>query len=281
LVLRGTVDQLNALLSNKSGGLSYLTTSDNPATAERLTLTVNDGGAAGVGGSLSATQSYLINITPVNDAPVLRLSAESANTSGLFASAQGALTVAPGLTVSDLDSSFYTGFEVRITSAQSGDLLSLTAAARQSLTSAGLTLNQSEFGVLSVSAAPGSVGISSADLQAILRGITFSTSGFEVGDSRTITYTVTDRDAVTGVNAQPASSAAVSSTVFLAKEPFAKISSITGGTKLTFEGDPKSALITVDMTTFRILSNGSTLTPLTDAGKATNIFNTSDRTRGI
>jgi hypothetical protein len=71
VTITGTIAQINALLSTDgTSTVSYVDNNDNPAASTTLTLAVNDNGNTG-GGALSASDTATINITPVNDAPVL------------------------------------------------------------------------------------------------------------------------------------------------------------------------------------------------------------------
>jgi VCBS repeat-containing protein len=71
VTITGTLAQINALLSTDgTSTVSYVDNNDNPAASTTLTLAVNDNGNTG-GGALSASDTATINITPVNDAPVL------------------------------------------------------------------------------------------------------------------------------------------------------------------------------------------------------------------
>ena len=70
LSLTGTVDQINALLQGLSSAtVQYLNNSDTPAATDTLTLRVDDQGHSGSGGALTASDSALINVQAVNDAP--------------------------------------------------------------------------------------------------------------------------------------------------------------------------------------------------------------------
>jgi hypothetical protein len=76
VTITGLLDYIEALLAgDNSGTISYSASLDNPSAATDLTLSVNDDGNSGSGGSQTATATATIDITPVNDAPVL--SAES------------------------------------------------------------------------------------------------------------------------------------------------------------------------------------------------------------
>jgi VCBS repeat-containing protein len=72
LTISGTLAQINAFLA--SGGtstLSYTDNTDHPSASTTLTLTVHDNGNTGIGGDKTGTDAATINITPVNDAPVI------------------------------------------------------------------------------------------------------------------------------------------------------------------------------------------------------------------
>jgi hypothetical protein len=79
--LSGSVAQLNALLIDASSGtITYLNSSDTPSANTTITLTVNDQGNTGTdpgisgdGSSEEATANQTINITAMNDAPVLAI----------------------------------------------------------------------------------------------------------------------------------------------------------------------------------------------------------------
>ena len=79
VTLSGSVSQINQLLTGAgTGTITYLNPSDDPGAVTTLTVTVNDGGNTGTdpGTSGSAateegTNSVTIDISPVNDVPVL------------------------------------------------------------------------------------------------------------------------------------------------------------------------------------------------------------------
>ena len=275
MVLKGTVAAINTVLSSASGGLVYNNPSNAPTSSDQLTLSINDNGASGLGGALAASQNYLIGITAVNDAPVLSLTADATNTTGLFSSKQGFTLVAPTVTLSDVDGASYSAFTVKVAQAkvgentttayQMGDKLALSSAAQQTLASAGFTANTSVAGEISFTAASGKF-ITQADLQTVLRGVTFSMSQeFTDGDTRTITYSVTDFDAA-GVQI----SNAASSVLTLAHSPYAQV---VGGQVLELSGNPQSNTVTVDLSTFRIMSNGASMSAIDSVkNTATNIF---------
>ena len=72
VTLTGTLAAINALLNTDGAStVSYTETNDNPAATVTLTLQINDQGNTGTGGALIGTDTSTINITAVNDAPVV------------------------------------------------------------------------------------------------------------------------------------------------------------------------------------------------------------------
>src|SRR5262245_17609431 len=71
VTITGTVAQINALLSSDgSSTVSYIDNSDTPGASATLTLAVNDNGNTG-DVALQSSDTATINITAVNDAPVV------------------------------------------------------------------------------------------------------------------------------------------------------------------------------------------------------------------
>jgi hypothetical protein len=71
VTLTGTLAQINDLLAgNNSGTVVYVNGSDTPSASTTLTLSINDAGNTG-GGPLIGSDTATINITPVNDPPVI------------------------------------------------------------------------------------------------------------------------------------------------------------------------------------------------------------------
>jgi hypothetical protein len=72
VTITGTIAQINALLNTDgSSTVSYIDNNDVPAASTTLTLLIHDNGNTGSGGDLSSSDAATINITPVNDAPLL------------------------------------------------------------------------------------------------------------------------------------------------------------------------------------------------------------------
>ncbi|HEX5358260.1 MAG TPA: DUF4347 domain-containing protein, partial [Aquabacterium sp.] len=72
VTLTGTVTQINNLLAGSlSGTVSYIINSDAPPASDTLTLGIDDQGNTGSGGAKTGSDTATINITAVNDAPVI------------------------------------------------------------------------------------------------------------------------------------------------------------------------------------------------------------------
>ena len=73
VTVSGTVAQINALLNTDgTSTVSYIDNTDTPGASTTLTLSVNDNGNSGAGGSLIGSDTASINITAVNDRPVVQ-----------------------------------------------------------------------------------------------------------------------------------------------------------------------------------------------------------------
>ena len=71
--MSGTVAQINSLLNTAgTSTVSYIDNTDTPGASTTLTLSVNDNGNTGTGGSLIASDTATINITAVNDRPAVQ-----------------------------------------------------------------------------------------------------------------------------------------------------------------------------------------------------------------
>ena len=73
VTITGTVTQINNLLStDATSTVSYIDNIDAPSVSATLTLQVSDNGNTG-GGSLTNSDTATINLTAVNDAPVVTI----------------------------------------------------------------------------------------------------------------------------------------------------------------------------------------------------------------
>ena len=133
-----TNDQVNEFMRQ----IAYSNSSDTPPASVQLDWTFNDGnsGSQGTGGALTATGSTIVNITPVNDDPVVTL-----NSGGLTYVENSTLVISPGATVSDADSADFDGGSLTVVYA-SGN----TAA--------------DQLGVQNVGTGVGEIGVSGSDV---------------------------------------------------------------------------------------------------------------------
>ena len=71
VTLDGTLIQLNDLLAGNFGATIRYQALEAPSAATLFTLAINDQGHSGVGGALNDSDNATLNITAVNDAPIL------------------------------------------------------------------------------------------------------------------------------------------------------------------------------------------------------------------
>ena len=70
VTITGTIAQINALLNtDATSAVVYNDNTDTPSANATLTLSINDNGNTGTGGALAASDTAIINVTAVNDAP--------------------------------------------------------------------------------------------------------------------------------------------------------------------------------------------------------------------
>ena len=106
LTLTGSSSLANYQAALRS--VTYVNTSDNPSALTRtVSWTVDDGGATA---NLSNTATSSINVTPVNDAPVV-----VAGNTVTYTENSPAIALSPGLTANDVDSANLTATTVQIT----------------------------------------------------------------------------------------------------------------------------------------------------------------------
>ncbi|MDB5335317.1 MAG: hypothetical protein JWN70_936 [Planctomycetaceae bacterium] len=100
ITLSGTITQINNLLTgNLSASLTYFNSSDTPAASDTLTLTVSDLGNTGSGGSLTGSDTAVIAVTAINDAPTATIVPASYSVNE-----QTTLTLqGTGLSITDVD----------------------------------------------------------------------------------------------------------------------------------------------------------------------------------
>ena len=180
LTLSGSASIADYVTALSSVG--YSNSSDNPSAATRtVTFQVDDGGAEN---NLSNTVSRDVNVTPVNDAPVVTASDGSTT----YVEETPGIDVDPDLTVSDVDDANLEAAQVRISSGfEAGDELVFTDTA---------SIDgdyDSGTGVLTLT---GTATV--ADYETALRSIQFSHTGDEPTPSRTVEFVVNDGDVDSG-----------------------------------------------------------------------------------
>ena len=196
VTLTGTVAQINALLASAGGAtgtITYIDNTDTPSASTVLTLSVNDAGNTGTGGALVGSDTATINITAVNDAPVVDLNAGGAGQDVTTAfTEQTPVLIAPVATLTDVDSANLTALTVTLTARPDGNAvesLALNAAATTAASGAGLTVSYTAgTGVLSITGSA-----TKAVYQSILQGILYNdTSDTPTTSNRAITVVAND-----------------------------------------------------------------------------------------
>jgi hypothetical protein len=191
IVLTGTLANINTYLGTVANQPTYTPVANANGTVT-LTMLTNDGGNTGTGGALSDSDTININITAVNDAPVLDLNGATAgNNATASYSGTSALSIAPSATLTDVDSANMTSLTVTLTNRPDGDnkeSLSLNAAATTAAT--GLTVSYTAgTGELSITGSA-----SKATYQTILDGIQYTDTrvGGRDTTSRVVNVVVND-----------------------------------------------------------------------------------------
>src|SRR5438270_824364 len=99
LTVTGTLSQINALLNTDgTSTVSYIDATDTPSESAKLTLSINDNGNSG-GAALTGSDTAIINIGSVNDAPVATITPATYS-----ATEQVSLNLKSSMSVSDVDS---------------------------------------------------------------------------------------------------------------------------------------------------------------------------------
>ena len=147
VTLSGTIADINALLNGDATSVvTYTASDDSPPSSATLTLGIDDGGNSGGGGALTYSATATIDITPINDAPVLDLDVVSPgnDAAASFTEGDSPLTLAPDAVLTDDNSSF------------DGATLTITFTANGS-TDDQLTVNN-------IGTGPGELGVSGTDV---------------------------------------------------------------------------------------------------------------------
>ena len=161
------------------------TPATNDGAGRTLSITASDLGNNGSGGPLTDTEDALIDVTAVNDAPLVT------TTAGTVAYTEGdpATQIDGGLELGDVDDTELASATVTISGFQLGDDLDFTAPA-------GITgTYDSGTGVLTLTPTGLATSAPLADFQTALRSVAFLTTTDDPTTSRMIQFVVNDGDA--------------------------------------------------------------------------------------
>jgi hypothetical protein len=178
-----TAGQFVSAVDIAAGRLTFNPAADaNGSPYATFTFQVqDDGGTANGGADLDPTPNTLtINVTPVNDAPVVTTTAGSL----AYTENQSATAIDPGVTVSDVDSANLAGATVAVTAGFAAGQDVLGFADQNGITGS----YNAATGLLTLT---GSASV--ASYQTALRSVTyFNSSGSPSTAPRTVTFTVND-----------------------------------------------------------------------------------------
>jgi large repetitive protein len=201
LVLTFNNNATTALVNSALQQITYRNTSEDPPTSVAIAYTLNDGntGAQGSGGALTATGMVTVNITPINDAPVVSAGATLAYTEN-----QTGRVIDNTVTVSDVDDTQIASATVTISGGfTAGDALAAVT------TGTNITASYNNgTGVLTLSGTD-----TLARYQQVMRSVTYlstSETPTQTANTRTVTWQVTDANSD---GAGAANSAPVTSTI--------------------------------------------------------------------
>ncbi len=208
--------RLQELIEN----ITYQNTSDNPAAARTISMTVSDGD-----GGTSAAQSVVVNVAPVNDAPVLGSVVATLNVTENDA----ATVLDSSVALTDADSANFSGGQLSLTYTSGGGAEDqFTLRNHGNISFDGTNVNSSPASASSPpsmarttakTAKPSSwilTGLANAArLQELIENITYQNTSDNPAAARTISMTVSDGDGGTSaaqsvvVNVAPANDAPV------------------------------------------------------------------------
>jgi VCBS repeat-containing protein len=182
-LLLGANDKIRFLPDETFGGTASFTFNAWDQTSGTAGNKVAIGSTGGTTAFSTASKTANITVTSIDDAPVLTASATG--TEMLTGTARA---IAPGLTITDVDSTILSGAKVSVSNLKSGDLLDVSGTLP-----AGITASYSaSTGVLTLS---GSASL--ADYQAALRAVTFDTTSTDTTD-RTFDFSLGEALAFSG-----------------------------------------------------------------------------------
>ncbi|MBD9360635.1 DUF4347 domain-containing protein [Methylomonas fluvii] len=183
LLLTFNSNATNTLANSAIRQITYRNTSDAPPASVQLNWTLNDAntGAQGSGGALTGSGTTTVNITAVNDAPVV----SAIEATALAYTENGAATaITSTLTLEDLDNTNLTGATVQITGNYTSGQDVLAFTDQNGITGSW----NASTGTLTLS---GTATVS--QYQTALRSVTYqNTSDAPSTASRTVSFSVTD-----------------------------------------------------------------------------------------
>ena len=183
MTFRGTLSSVNAALNN----LSFYPNAGYSGAAA-LQVQANDLGNTGSGGAKSDSKTVVINVTAVNDAPVLTASSGST----AFTAGSGAVAVDNAITATDVDNNTLASGTVSVTTGFTSGQDVLAFSNTSSTTFGNIAGSYvSGTGVLSLSSSGGTATV--AQWQAALRAVAYNnTSTTPTGTSRVVSFRVSD-----------------------------------------------------------------------------------------
>ncbi len=202
VTITGTVAQINALLSTDATSVvSYIDNTDTPSASTTLTLHVD------AGGGLTATDTSIINITAVNDPPVLDLNGADAGTGATLAYTENgaAAAIAPAGVTTDADSANFNGGSLTVHFSANGaaeDQLSVLATGGVTVVAGVVSVGGNAVGNVSggVNGADLVISFNTADatpaaISTLLEHIGYSDNSEDPSSSpRTLSFTLVDGD---------------------------------------------------------------------------------------
>lgn len=253
LTLTGSLSALNSYLAGASAPV--FTPASNASGTVTLTMTTSDGGNTGGGGVRTDSDTSVITVTAVNDAPVLANGAAQT-----FTENGTAVAIAPALTLSDADHATFASATVSIANFVSGqDALAFVNVGGMGNIAGAFNATT---GVLTLTSAGGTA--TTAQWQAALRAVTYAnTSNMPDATTRTINVAISDgldsasltsTVAVIPVNEAPVNTLAAGYTM-----SEASTLAITGLSVADIDAGSASVSVTLDVTT-------GTLTALAGGG---------------
>ncbi|AFK57506.1 DUF4347 domain-containing protein [Tistrella mobilis] len=186
LTLTGTVTAINAFIA--ASGVGY-TTAANATADVTLTVTVDDGGNTGPGGAKTDSATITLDVTAVNDAPVVT----DLSDSPVYTAGGAAVAVVGSAALSDVDSANLTSVVVTFTTRPGGasDYMGLFVPAANYANDHGISYTfNGGAGTYTLS---GTASV--ADYQTVLQGLAFLYTGASStmpGGDRVVSIVATD-----------------------------------------------------------------------------------------